>query len=83
VTLRVVLIEFASYLDETISVDELLPFVKMVFESVHHLEYFSVNDGNAKKNYCWKQVDGECVICNEAEFPSSLPCTCADEYNDW
>jgi hypothetical protein len=43
----------------------------MAFEGVHHLEYFFFDNG---ENHYWKKVDGECVICSEAEFPLLAPC---------
>ena len=56
---------------DSLNREELLPFVKTASERAHHLEYFAIDD------YCWKQVDGEWVICDEAEFPLSAPCECA------
>jgi hypothetical protein len=64
VSLRVVSFQFLQ--DDPIYVEELLQFVKMAFERARHLEYFAIDNG---KNHCWKQVDGELVVCDEAEFP--------------
>ena len=76
-SLRVVSFQFME--DHLIYVEELLPFVKAVFERAHHLEYFAIDNS---KNHCWMQVDGEWVICDEAEFPSSVPCACARAFQD-
>jgi hypothetical protein len=54
----------------------------MAFEHNYHLEYFAI-EHFAIDNYYWKQVDGESVICDEAEFPLSAPCACARALQDW
>ena len=78
-SLRVVSFQFAK-VSLNDSVEELLPFVKMVLEHARHLEYFAIDNG---KNHCWKQVDGEWVVCDEAEFPLSMPCACARALQNW
>jgi hypothetical protein len=78
VSLRVVSFQFLQ--DDPIYVEELLPFVKTAFEHAHHLEYFAIDIG---KNHYWKQVGGEWVICDEADFPSSALCACARAFQDW
>ena len=78
VSLLVVSFRFATSRND--SVEELLPFVTKAFEHAHHLEYFAIDNG---KHHCWKQVDGEWVICGEAEFPLSVLCACAHVFRDW
>jgi hypothetical protein len=44
--------------------EEFLSIVK----SSPHLQYFSVSD-LADKIYCWKQLRGEWIVCDETESP--------------
>jgi hypothetical protein len=71
VSLRVFKSEFD--LDRETSSDGYLVFIKEISDRAPKLEYIGILNRGYKGLHCGKRVNGEWVLCDEAEFSEAWP----------